>query len=202
MAVDRNHVPDIIDLDSAGRLCRELHIAGVEPLLTTTSEGYWTTGVALVIDAGAVQKSEAAAAQFRRQAFDALAQGLPLSIAITNPGGVADAADRFRNLCEILRKTVDDAGALPAAVELLIEASSVSPQAAWLMRCELLGEGALYIIAPRSLMRPDDTATKRVATIDSGCSCGICAGAECCGYCAHLSYYRNVPCCRLSRQQL
>jgi len=161
MAVDRNHVPDSIDLDSAGRLCRELQLAGVEPQLTTTSEGYWTTGVALVIDAGAVQKSEATAAQFRRQAFDALAQGLPLSIAITNPGGVADAADRFRNLCEILRKTVDDAGALPAAVELLIEASSVSPQAAWLVRCELLGEGALYIIAPRSLMRPDDAAIEK-----------------------------------------
>jgi len=83
MAVDRNHVPDIINLDSAGRLCRELQLAGIEPLLTTTSDGCRTTGVALIIDAGAVQKSEAAAAQFRRQAFDALVQGLPLSVAIS-----------------------------------------------------------------------------------------------------------------------
>ena len=157
MAVDRNHVPDIMDLDSAGRLCRELQLAGVEPLLTTTSDGYRTTGVGLMIDAGAVQKSEAAAAQFRRQAFDALVQGLPLSVAITNPGGVAESAGRFRKLCEILQMMVKDAGALPTSVELLIEAGSMSPQAAWLIRSELLGEGILHIIAPRSLMRPGDT---------------------------------------------
>jgi len=161
MAVDRNNVPDIIDLDRAGRLCRELQLAGVEPMLTTSSDGHRTTGVALTVDAGAVQKSEAAAAQFRRQAFDALVQGLPLSVAVTNPGSVADAADRFRGLCEFLRTTVDDAGVHPASVELLIEASSMSPQTAWLMRCELLGEGALYVIAPRSLMRPDDTAIEK-----------------------------------------
>jgi len=161
MAVDRNHVPDIINLDSAGRLCRELQLAGIEPLLTTTSDGCRTTGVALIIDAGAVQKSEAAAAQFRRQAFDALVQGLPLSVAITNPGGIADAADRFRKLCEILHTMVEDAGAVPASVELLIEASSMSPQAAWLLRCELLGKGILHIIASRSLMRPDGTAIEK-----------------------------------------
>ena len=161
MAVDRIHVPDIMDLDSAGRLCRELHFAGVEPLLTATSDGYRTTGVALTVDAGAVQESQAAAAQFGRQAFDALVQGLPISVAVTNPGGVADSVDRFRSLCEILRTTMDSSGASPAAVELLIEASPMSPQTAWLVRRELLGDGILHIIAPRSLMRPDDTAVEK-----------------------------------------
>jgi hypothetical protein len=161
MAVDINHVPDIIDPDRAGRLCRELQLAGVEPMLTSTSDGYRTTGVALAIDAGAVQNSEAAAAQFRRQAFDSLAQNLPLCVAITNPGGVAEAVGRFRNLCEILRKTMIDTGALPASVELLIEAGSMSPQTAWLARCELLGEGILHMLAPHSLMRPNDKAIEK-----------------------------------------
>jgi hypothetical protein len=161
MAVDRNHVPDIIDPDRAGRLCRELQLAGVEAMLTSTSDGHRTTGVALTVDAGAVQNSAAAAAQFSRQAFDSLAQALPLSIAVTNPGGIGDAAGRFRNLCEILRTTMNDTGALPASVELLIEAGSMSPQEAWLARRELLGEGILHMLAPRSLMRPDDTAIEK-----------------------------------------
>jgi len=161
MAVDRNHVPDIIDPDRAGRLCRELQLAGVEPMLTSTNDGHRTTGVALTIDAGAVHSSGAAAAQFGRQAFDSLAQDLPISVAVTNPGGIADAIGRFRNLCEILRTTMNDAGASPASVELLIEAGSMSPQTAWLLRCELLGDGILHMIAPRSLMRPDDTAVEK-----------------------------------------
>lgn len=161
MAVDPNHVPDIIDPDRAGRLCRELQLAGVEALLTATSDGRRTTGVALTVDAGVVQKSVAAAAQFSRQAFDSLAQGLPLSITVTNPGGIAEAVGRFRNLCEILRTTMNDAGAVPASVELLIEAGSMSPQTAWLARRELLGEGVLHMLAPRSLLRPDDMAIEK-----------------------------------------
>jgi len=161
MAVDRNHVPDIIDTDRAGRLCRELQLVGVEPMLASTSDGYRTSGAALTIDAGAVHNLEAAAAQFRRQVFDALAQGLPLSVAVTNPGGVAESAGRFRNLCEILRTAVNDTGASPASVELLMEAGSMSPQTAWLARCELLGEGLLHMLAPRSLMRPDDRAIEK-----------------------------------------
>lgn len=160
MAVDRNHVPDIIDPDRAGRLCRELQLSGVEPMLTVTSEGHRATGVTLVIDAGAVQKP-GAAAQFRRQAYDALVQGLPLCISITNPGGAAEAADRFRGLCQILRSTLEDTGAPPSSVELLIEVSSMPPQSAWKWRCELLGEGPLHVMAPRSLMSPGDAAEKR-----------------------------------------
>jgi len=161
MAVDRNYVLDVIDPDRAGGLCSELQLSGVEPLLISTSDGHRTTGVALTIDAGSVQKPGAAAAQFQRRAFDALVQGLPVSVAVTNPGGAAEAADRFRCLCEILRATMNDTGTPPGSVELLIEASSIPPQTAWLSRCELLGEGPLHVLASRSLMRPDDAEIEK-----------------------------------------
>ena len=151
MAVDSDHTPFLYGSGRAERLCRELQLAGIEVGLAA--------GVSLSVNATAACESAAAAAQLREQAFAVLASGLPLSVSISQHG--AGASDAFLSVCALLRAAAQDAGAMPAAVEISIAAESLSPQAAWLARCRHLNEGPLYILPNEPMMRPDETPLQR-----------------------------------------
>jgi hypothetical protein len=161
MAADSNHTPFLIDTGPDGQLCRELELAGIEPMLSIDREGSLTSGVTLSVNAATARESKIAAMQFREQAFDVLARGLPLSVSVSLPGRSAAADGSFSILCEHLRLAAQDAGAAPATIEIAIEADSLSPQAAWLMRCEHLGDGPVHVFPGHSKMRPGNTSLER-----------------------------------------
>ena len=159
MAVDSDHTPFLYDSGRAGRLCRELQLAGVEVGLPVNHDGALASGVSLSVDAATVCESSSAAAQLRDKVFAVLASGLPLSVSMSQHG--AGAADAFFSVCALLRAAAQDAGAAPAAVEITIPAGWLSPQAAWLARCRHLNEGPLYILPNGPMMRPDETQLQR-----------------------------------------
>jgi len=139
MAVDRDCLPNGVGQqgDAAGQLCRELEIAGMEPLLTLDSEGSLVGGVTLLVDARDTSSSEAAAMRFRQQAFDILVNGLPLSVSIR---GEAVAC-----VCDLLDLAARDAGALASQIEIVIEAGTMSPRDVSALRHQRLGEGIVHV---------------------------------------------------------
>lgn len=143
------------------QLCRELQLAGVEPMLSADNSDAAMTGVALVVDAQAVMNSGQASARFKEQSVDALASGIPLSVSICGLGADAEAGEVYSRLCDVLRSAMQDASATPGSVEIVIEASTLSPQRAWLTRCEMLGQGPVYMLAGRPLMQPGNAVDER-----------------------------------------
>jgi len=138
------------------QLCRELQLAGVEPMLPVTRGGPVMTGVALAVDAQSIAESDQAAVRLKEQSLDALANGLPLSVLVRGLGAQARANEVYARLCEVLRCVIQDTSAMPAAVEIVIEAGTLAPQCAWQTRRKLLGAGPVYLLAGQSLMQPGD----------------------------------------------
>jgi hypothetical protein len=147
MAVDRDCLPNGVGQqgDAAGQLCRELEIAGMEPLLTLDSEGSLVGGVTLLVDAHDVSTSEAAAMQFRQQAFDILANGLPLSVSVQGLRVATVRREAFARTCDLLGNAARDASVLTSTIEIVIEAGTLSPRDASALRFERLGKGIVHV---------------------------------------------------------
>lgn len=161
MAVDSDHTPFVIDPGRVGKIARELELAGIEPALSINREGGLTSGVALSADAAAVHGSAVVAAQFREQVFDVLASGSPLSVSLPCLDQGPAPHDAFAAVCELLQFAARDAGAAAADIGVAIDAESLSPQAAWLIRSSFLGDGPLYPMPGCLTMCPDETAHER-----------------------------------------
>lgn len=161
MAVNIDHAPKGIGPGQTGQLCRELQLAGVEPLLTLDSDGALASGITLLVDAAPIQASDGAATRFRQQAFDALASGLPLSVSVRELGEGTDAYAAFSDVCAVLRLAAADAGAATATIEVVVDARSLSPQAAWTVRREHLGGGTVHLLPGRFVMQPDRSDRER-----------------------------------------
>ena len=141
MAVGRDHTPFHIESCRVSRLCRELQTSGVEPLLPFTREGDRSSGVALSVDAATTFESDNAILQFTQQAYDILAAGLPLSVTVSRLGSHQEARAKFASLCDSLRDAMERAAAKPDQIETVVEATSLTPQGAWLSRNDRLGDG-------------------------------------------------------------
>lgn len=139
--------------DAAAQLYRELEMAGTEPLLTLDSDGFLAGGVTLLVDAGDVDASAAAALQFRQQAFDVLATGLPLSVSIHGLPTVPASRDAFGRVCDLLRRAAGDAGAMTSQVEIVIGAGTTSPEEVSALRYRQLGEGIVHVRVDCGLLR-------------------------------------------------
>jgi len=161
MAVNSDHVPNGFGLGHTGQLCRELELAGVEILSSADSNGALAGGVTLSVNARPALVSDGAAAQFRQQAFDVLAGGLRLSVSVCELGESIDAAAAFSGICSILRKAMDDAGASPDRVEIVVDAEALAPQAASRARRELLGDGPIYLLPGQFAMHADNSCGER-----------------------------------------
>jgi len=159
MAVDRDHTPFIIDQGRGIQLCRELERAGIEPRLTANRDAVLSSGVALSVDATAAQRSTGAATQFREQAFDVLVNGLPLSVSVLHLD--AAASEALSGVCELLRLAAQDAGAVTDDISIAVSAEAISPQAACMTRCEVLGDGPVFVLPGCTMMRPGESALER-----------------------------------------
>ncbi len=161
MAVGSDHTPFLIDAGRVRRLCRELRTSGIEPLFPFTRDSDPAAGTALSVDATLVFASDNAATQFRQQAYDILAADLPLSVTALRLGSGNKASETFIILCKLLRAASDQAGTVPGHIEIAIDATSLSPQAAWLCRTNHLGDGPLYLLPESSMLRPDHSPVQR-----------------------------------------
>jgi hypothetical protein len=155
MAVGSDHTPFHTDSGGIDRLCREMQISGIDPLLAFTREGGLASGVALSVDTSTILAADNAANQFGQQAYDILAAGLPLSVTASKTGAGHEAETRFGALCDLLRLAMDRAAADPAQIEIVCEAGSLAPQQAWLCRNSRLGDGPLYLLPDDSLLQQD-----------------------------------------------
>ena len=153
MAVNSDHVPNGFGPGHSGQLCRELALAGAESLLTLDSDGAFAGGVTLSAGARSIQASDGVATRFRQQAFDTLANGLQLSVSVQELGEGTDAHAAFSLVCGLLRLAMDDAGARPGSVELVVEAEALSAQAVWAVRREWLGKGHVHLLPGSSDMQ-------------------------------------------------
>lgn len=161
MAVGSDHTPFLIDAGRVRRLCRELQTSGIDPLLPFTREADPAAGIALSVDATLAFASDNAATQFRQQAYDIIVADLPLSVTVFRLGSGNEAGERLAFLCELLRAASDHAGAMADHIEIAIEATSLSPQGAWLCRNNRLGDGPLYLLPEGSMLRPDQSSAQR-----------------------------------------
>lgn len=161
MAVNSDQVPDGIGPGQAGQLCRELERAGVDSLLTLDSEGSLATGISMLADAATLQASDRAATRFRQQVFDTLANGLPMSVSVYGPGEGTDAHTAFSIVCDLLRRAAVDAGVTPGRIVVAVAMAALSPRAAWRLRREHLGSGAVYLLPGDAIMRSDGSREQR-----------------------------------------
>ena len=115
MAVDRDQLPKGIgrNVDVAGQLCRELELAGIEPLFTLDSDGMLCGDVTLLAP-------PVTTGQFRRQIIDILMQGLPLSVSL---GPVAGHA----GIMETLQEAADDAAAPLQRIQVAVQGAPALP---------------------------------------------------------------------------
>ena len=153
MAANSDHVPNGFGLGHTGQLCHELELAGVELLASFGSNGTLVGGVTLMTNVGATLAADGAAAQFGQQVFDVLASGLRLSVSLRELGHGSNAQVAFSTLCSLLRKAVDDAAASPERVELVVDAESLVPRAAWRIRRKQLGDGPVHLLPSQSAMQ-------------------------------------------------
>lgn len=155
MAVGSDHTPFIVDSGRVGQLCRELLHAGVEPLHRVRRDGFLAADVGLAVDALAVSESAAAALRLREQLADILISGSPLLVSMSQLDRGDRSCTMFASVCDSIRHAARDAGVSAAAIGIGVDASDLSPQMAWSLRCEALGEGPLFLLPARTLMCPD-----------------------------------------------
>jgi len=161
MAVGSDHTPFLTDAGRVRDLCRELRTSGIEPLFPLTRDTDPAPGTALSVDATLAFASDSAATQFRQQVYDILASDLRLSVTAFRLGSGNRASETFAFLCGLLRAVAVQTGTLPGDVEIAIDATSLSPQAAWLCRTSHLGDGPLYLLPESSMLRPGNSSVQR-----------------------------------------
>lgn len=154
MAVDSDHWQGAADLQPAQQLVRELALAGVELGLPVVGDGNVAGGASLAVDVRAIEAGTGAASRFTDLALDLLQSGAPLTAALAKSADGECQEARFRRLCELLGGAVRAAGARPDVIGVCLDGAALAPRTAWSIRRELLGEGPLYLLADRSLMRP------------------------------------------------
>lgn len=161
MAVGSDHTPFTIDSGRVEGLYRQLDMTGVELAHRVGRDGGIAADVAMTVDAIAVHESAAAATLFKEQLYDVLQGGSPLLVAILRLDACGAARGVFASVCDCIRQVALEVGVSPTAIGIGIAVSALSPQAAWLLRCEHLGEGPLFLLPGRDLMSPDTTASER-----------------------------------------
>jgi hypothetical protein len=144
---DSDPMPGRVDSEHARHVCRQLEVAGVEPLLLLKNNGVCANVAALAVNAAATFGSDVAVTQLHEQVFALLGRGFRLSVAVTALGSEAEAPQRFRRLCGVLKSAARDACASASAIEIAIEADALTPRLIWLIRREILGAGSVYLIA-------------------------------------------------------
>ena len=163
MAVERDHWQEAADPETSRQLARELALAGVELLLPVDTESRVAGGASLEVDGAAVECNDAVGLRFADMALDILQSGVPLTASVTRMAAGAGREDRFRRFCELLAGVRRLAGACPAAIGICLDGTALPPQAAWATRRQVLGEGPLYLMAGRALLRPGRQAAERDA---------------------------------------
>jgi len=159
MAVGSDHTPFTTGSGRVEQLYRELEIAGIELMHCVDRDGVIAAEVGLTVDASAVHESAAAATLFKEQLFDVLTAGSPLLVSILRLDAGGTASKVFSSVCDCIRGVALDVGISPMTIGIAV--SALSPQAAWQLRCERLGEGPLFLLPGRELMCPDATALAR-----------------------------------------
>lgn len=102
-------------------------------------------GISLQVDASSVYESMAAASCFRRQVFDLAAAGLELSISVEHSSRESQHVSEIEFVFGLLAEAMLDAGGMARDLIIVTGAKEISPQAAWLLRCQYLDSGPLYI---------------------------------------------------------
>lgn len=112
------------------------------------------TGVSLVVRARETLASTACTARLIDAAGDALARHGRLGARVEDLDGNSGARRLLAGVCGLLAIAAAEAGRDPAAVEIAVDATDLSPREAWLGRQEGLGGGPLYLLAEPSLPAP------------------------------------------------
>lgn len=146
-ANDNAYLSDPPDPSRAPDLCRQLQIAGVEPLLLQKGGRSSIAAAALEVDIARAVTSEASMAQLHDKAFALLVRGLRLSVTVSGAPCGPEVAGLLRRMFTVLAAACHDACADTASIEIAIEADLITPHAAWLVRRETLGHGPVYLIA-------------------------------------------------------
>jgi hypothetical protein len=126
-------------------LRRALELAGVEAL---------PPGGVLHVEDGFDPASGTASIRLRRQAYEVLVRGLPLTVSF---GAVSGAT--LESACDVLRDAADRAGTGPATVELVAPAWPELPRTVDTLRRARLGHGVTHVLADGALLQP--TASRR-----------------------------------------
>lgn len=115
----------------------------------------------MTVDAIAIHESAAAATLFKEQLYDVLQGGSPLLVSMLRLDACARSREVFSSVCDGIRQVALEVGINPTKIGVGIVVSDLSPQDAWLLRCEYLGEGPLFLLPGRDLMCPAITAPER-----------------------------------------
>lgn len=103
-------------------------------------------GVGLYVDAGPVLASESLAARICEQLAHTVASGLPTALRVGGFGCSDEAPTQLYDICARVQRTFDAAGIDTQELSITVDATALSPQAAWLIRRGLLGDGTLNIV--------------------------------------------------------
>jgi len=127
----------------AAMLIRELELVGVGTRLRCNKNGVFAHGEALRMDAQGPSGTEG------NRLLDALADGRAASVTVTIPG--REPGRSLQRFCRRLRKLLRGQRVDTTSVGLAVSASRVAPQAAWLLRQQLLGDGMLHLFVDGAL---------------------------------------------------
>ena len=111
-------------------------------------------GVSMDVSVADALAAEPALTRLRRQVYALLCEPTPLSITVSGLGFGPGARCLLSRLCIALRWTLNYAQVSSRRIELVLPALALPPATAWTLRRQLLGPGALYIIADGSYFEP------------------------------------------------
>lgn len=120
-----------------------------------------TDGVAIRLDAAETIASGAAVQRAQEQVFDLLNRRLPVAVTIAGLETAEHAEELFNKACELLAVAASKAEAPGSLVSVAISAAALSPQMLWSRRCDLLGEGPVYLLVDGQLTRPSKASAER-----------------------------------------
>lgn len=111
------------------------------------------TGLSLPVRAAEILASEAAMARLVDTACDILYGHGRIGVRLVGQDG-GGARDSLAGICGLLDAAVARSCQDAASIEIAVDAALLDPEEAWRTRCDLLGEGPLYLVADNSLMKP------------------------------------------------
>ena len=116
--------------------------------------GQTRDGVALQLRACETLASQAAMLRARDQVIDLLTRRLPVAVTVGDLRGDKRPEVVFVKLCKVLQKAILESGAPTGSVSLVLDAADLPPQFVWMVRRAILGEGQVYLLVGRKLLRP------------------------------------------------